>query len=166
MLDSAMGRSVGELFKRHGRQLLTYLKGRAGPNDAPDLLQETFVRALRHGGLAAMPDPQAFLQTIATNLARDRARRRHTEAKYLEFGELPDTASPEAPPGDSIEENDRSRILCATIESLPPRCREVFVLVMQENLPVKEAAERLGMSDSMARRHVRLAFRRCREAVR
>jgi RNA polymerase sigma-70 factor (ECF subfamily) len=41
----------------------------------------------------------------------------------------------------------------------------VFVLVMQESLSVKEAAERLGMSDSMARRHIRLAFRRCREAV-
>jgi RNA polymerase sigma factor (sigma-70 family) len=167
MLDSAMRRSLGELFKRHGRPLLTYLRGRAGPVDAPDLLQETFVRALRHGGLEAMPDPRAFLQTIATNLARDLARRRSTEAKYLEFGDLPEEApSSEAPPGEAVEENDRARILRATVESLPPRCREVFVLVMQENLPVKEAASRLGMSDSMARRHMRLAFRRCREAVR
>ncbi|WP_245258504.1 RNA polymerase sigma factor [Methylosinus sp. LW4] len=158
---------MGELFQRHGRRLLVYLRGKAGANDAPDLLQETFVRAMRHGGLEAMPDPEAFLQVIATNLARDRARRRNTEAKYLEFREeLPEAPSPEAPPGDASEENDRSQLLIATIESLPPRCREVFVLVMQENLPVKKAAERLGISDSMARRHIRLAFRRCREAVR
>ena len=76
MLDTAMRLAVGELFKLHGRQLLTYLRGRAGPDDAPDLLQETFIRALRHGALAAMPEPQAFLQVIATNLARDLARRR------------------------------------------------------------------------------------------
>ncbi|WP_348983902.1 RNA polymerase sigma factor [Methylosinus sp. C49] len=162
-----MRRSVGALFKRHGRQLLVYLRGKAGANDAPDLLQETFIRALRRGGLEAMPDPEAFLHTIATNLARDLARRRVTEAKYLEFKEeLPETPSAEASPGASSEESDRSRLLIATIETLPPRCREVFVLVMQENLPVKEAAARLGISDSMARRHIRLAFRRCREAAR
>ncbi|BBU63708.1 ECF sigma factor [Methylosinus sp. C49] len=167
MLDSALRRSVGALFKRHGRQLLVYLRGKAGANDAPDLLQETFIRALRRGGLEAMPDPEAFLHTIATNLARDLARRRVTEAKYLEFKEeLPETPSAEASPGASSEESDRSRLLIATIETLPPRCREVFVLVMQENLPVKEAAARLGISDSMARRHIRLAFRRCREAAR
>ena len=166
MVETAMRSSLGELFKLHGRQLLTYLKGRAGPDDASDLLQETFIRALRHGGLAAMPDPQAFLQVVATNLARDLARRRKTEAKYLEFGELPEVPSPDAPPGESIEESERSRILRATIESLPPRCREVFILVMKENMPVKQAAKKLGISDSMARRHMRLAFRRCREAVR
>jgi RNA polymerase sigma factor (sigma-70 family) len=166
MSDSTSRHSVSELFKLHGRQLLTYLRGRAGPDDAPDLLQETFVRALRHGGVTAMPDPQAYLQVIATNLARDLARRRTTEAKYLEFGELPDVASPEAPPGDHIEVGERAQILRAAIESLPPRCREVFVLFMQQNVPVSEAAKRLGISDSMARRHVRLAFRRCREAVR
>jgi RNA polymerase sigma-70 factor (ECF subfamily) len=165
MPDSVTPRSVGDLFARHGRQLLAYLKGRAGPNDAPDLLQETFVRALRHGGLTTMPRPEAFLQTIATNLTRDLARRRHTEAKHLEFAdELPEAPAPDAA-GDTIEQSDRERILLATIESLPPRCRAVFVLVMQESLSVKEAAERLGMSDSMARRHIRLAFRRCREAV-
>jgi RNA polymerase sigma factor (sigma-70 family) len=167
MFDTATRRSVGELFKLHGRQLLTYLKGRAGPNDAPDLLQETFVRALRHDGdIATMADPQAFLQVIATNLARDLARRRNTEAKYLEFGDLPDVPSQEAPPADHIEESERSRVFRATIETLPPRCREVFILVMQDNLSVKDAANRLGMSDSMARRHIRLAFRRCREAAK
>ncbi len=166
MLDFALRRSVGELFKRHGRQLLVYLRGKAGANDAPDLLQETFIRALRRGGLEAIPDPEAFLQVIATNLARDRVRRRNTEAKYLEFKEeLPDAPSQEAPPGEASEERERSQLLIATINSLPPRCREVFVLVMRENMPVKEAAARLGISDSMARRHIRLAFRRCREAA-
>lgn len=166
MANSVMRRAVGEIFQRHGRQILAYLNGKAGPNDAPDLLQETFVRALRHGGLTTMPQPEAFLQTIATNLTRDLARRRHTEAKYLEFAdELPEAPAPEAAACEALEQSDRERVFLATIESLPPRCREVFVLVMQENLSVKEAAERLGMSDSMARRHIRLAFRRCREAV-
>jgi len=166
MVDTALRLSLGELFKLHRRQLLTYLKGKAGPDDAPDLLQETFFRALRHGGVAAMPEPQAFLQVVATNLARDLVRRRKTEAKYLEFGDVPEVPSPEAPSDESIGECERSHSLRAAIESLPPRCREAFVLVMKENMPVKEAAKQLGISDSMVRRHIRLAFRRCREVVR
>ena len=157
--------SVSELFNLHGRELLTYLTRRAGPVNGPDLLQETFVRALRHSGAAAIGDPHAFLQVIAVNLARDFARRRKTEAKYLEFGDLPEVPSSESPPGEQLEHSERSRLLQAAVESLPPRCREVFVLVMHENVPLKKAAMRLGISDSMARRHLRLAFQRCRAAV-
>lgn len=156
---------MSELFKLHGRELLTYLTRRAGPDNAPDLLQESFVRALRHGGPAAIANPQAFLQVITVNLARDFARRRKTEAKHLEFGDLPEVPSSEAGPGEHIERSEKSRLLRAEVESLPPRCREVFVLVMHENIPLKEAAKRLGISDSMARRHLRLAFQRCRAAL-
>jgi RNA polymerase sigma factor (sigma-70 family) len=165
MFDSNMRHSISELFKLHRRELLTYLTRRAGPDNASDLLQETFVRALRRRGPAAIADPHAFLQVIAVNLARDFARRRKTEAKYLEFGDLPEVPSTEAAPGEYIEGSEKSQLLRAAVESLPPRCREVFVLVMHENVPLKKAAKRLGISDSMARRHLRLAFQRCRAAV-
>ena len=167
MFDSNSNKrhSVSELFNLHGRELLTYLTRRVGPVNGSDLLQETFVRALRHSGTAAIGDPHAFLQVIAVNLARDFARRRKTEAKYIEFGDLPEIPSSESPPGEQFERSERSRLLQAAVDSLPPRCREVFVLVMHENVPLKKAAKRLGISDSMARRHLRLAFQRCRAAV-
>lgn len=157
---------MSELFKRHKSGLLSYLTRRAGRENAPDLLQETFVRALRHDGLAAVADPPAFLQTIAINLARDFARRRATESKYLEYGALPSSVpSSEAPPGEQIESCEKSRLLCEAVETLPPRCREVFVLVMHEDVPLKQAAKTLGISDSMARRHLRVALQRCRKAL-
>ena len=40
--------SFRELFLRNKRGLLTFLTRRVGREDASDLLQETFVRALRH----------------------------------------------------------------------------------------------------------------------
>ena len=156
---------IRELFTRNKRDLLSYFTRRVGPEDASDLLQETFARALRHGGPAAIADPHAFLQVIAVNLARDFARRRKTEAKYLEFGDLPEVPSSEASPGEQLECSEKSRLLRAAANSLPPRCREVFVLVMHQNVPLKKAAKRLGISDSMARRHLRLAFQRCRAAL-
>jgi len=167
MFDNGNRYSIAELFRLHGRELLSYLTRMAGRDHASDLLQETFVRALRHEGhSAAVADPQAYLQVIAVNLARDFARRRATESKYLDFGSVPaDVPSSEALPLEHVERKERFRLLREAVESLPPRCREVFVLVMHKNIPLKKAAKHLGISDSMARRHLRLAFQRCRAAL-
>jgi DNA-directed RNA polymerase specialized sigma24 family protein len=62
---------IGELFTRNKRELLSYFTRWAGPDDASDLLQETFVRALRYEALHEVADQPAFLQKIATNLTRD-----------------------------------------------------------------------------------------------
>jgi RNA polymerase sigma factor (sigma-70 family) len=158
--------SIRELFLRNKRDLLRYLTRRVGREDASDLLQETFVRALRHDQFATMADPPSLLQRIAINLSRDFARRRRTEAKYLEFGDLPrDTPSAEALPDERFEADEKWRALARAVEALPPRCREVFVLYMYESLPLDEIAGRLGMSRNMAQKHMRLAFQRCLTAL-
>lgn len=155
-----------DLFTRNKRDLLNYLTRRVGRRDAPDLLQETFVRFLQHDQAEAVADPPPFLQQIAINLARDFARRRRTEAKYLEFGELPESApSDEALPDAQLEASEQWRLLCAVIETLPPRCREVFILYMRDGLSLGEIAGQLGISRNMAQKHMRLALQRCWTAL-
>jgi RNA polymerase sigma factor (sigma-70 family) len=157
---------LSELFERNRRVLLGYLICKVGRNDAPDLLQDTFVRFIQHYDCEAVADAPPFLQQIAINLARDFARRRKTEAKYLEFGDLPkDVPSNDAPPSARIEADEQWRLLCAAVDTLPPRCREVFLLCMYENLPLAEIARRLGISRNMAQKHMRLAFQRCFAAL-
>jgi RNA polymerase sigma-70 factor (ECF subfamily) len=46
------------------------------------------------------------------------------------------------------------RRLAAAIDTLPPRCREVFLLVRFENLSNGEAAIRLGISRNMVEKHL------------
>lgn len=160
-------RSIGELFERNRRQLARFLSRRLGPEDASDIVQETFVRVLRAERLEAMEDPPSWLRHIALNLARDHVRKRRTEAKYLDFGELPESAPCDAArPDESVEASEKWRLLYATIEGLPPRCREVFALYLAESLTLAEIAARLGMSQNMAQKHMRLAVRRCLEALR
>jgi RNA polymerase sigma-70 factor (ECF subfamily) len=159
--------SIRELFLRNKRGLLTYLTRRVGREDAPDLLQETFVRALRHDGFEAVVDPPAFLQQIAVNLTRDFARRRKTEANCLEFvGDLPEDApSREVLPDEQFGLEQKTRLLREAMGALPPRCREVFAMFMFEDLPVEEIATRLGISRNVAHKHMRLALQRCRAAL-
>lgn len=155
-----------ELFARHKRDLLAYLTRRVGRRDAPDLLQETFVRFLQKDQIDPVVDPPPFLQQIAINLARDFARRRKTETKYLEFGDLPEgVRSDEILPDVLIEGSQQWRLICASIETLPPRCREVFILYMRDGLTLGEIAGRLGISRNMAQKHMRLALARCWAAL-
>jgi RNA polymerase sigma factor (sigma-70 family) len=155
-----------ELFLRHKRDLLNYLRRRVGPEDASDLLQETFARALRRPEFETIADPPAFLQQIAVNLSRDFARRRRIEANCLEFGDPPEEMASEASaPGARLEADEKTRLLREAVEALPPRCREAFILYVSERLPLDEVAQRLGVSRNMAQKHVRLAFQRCHAAL-
>jgi RNA polymerase sigma factor (sigma-70 family) len=155
-----------DLFLRNKRGLFSFLTRRVGREEASDLLQETFVRALRHDRPEAIADSSAFLKQIAINLTRDSARRRRTEARYLEFGDPPEhVSSGEATPEEAIDHARKARLVLATIDALPPRCREVCVLVMHEGVALGEVARRLGISETMARRHLRLALLRCRAAL-
>lgn len=157
---------IGELFERNSRALLAYLTRRVGAQAAPDLLQETFARALRRDALNGVSDPAAFLQRIAVNLTRDFARRRRIEARYLSLdrflGERPSEA---AKPDEMVDYQRRARLLAAAIEALPPRRREVFELCAFEDLSFAQIAHRLGMSERMARQHMSLAMRSCWAAL-
>jgi len=156
---------IRELFERHQRTLLSYLTRKVGRDAAPDLLQDAFVRVLRHGQLEAVANPPALLQQIAVNLVRDFARRRKTEQAYARYGHfLADPPSDETSPEDKMEYERKSRLLDQAVDVLPPRCREVFELCVAD-VPVKEIAERFGISDRMVRKHLSLAMQLCRAAL-
>jgi hypothetical protein len=52
---------AGMLFMRHGHDLLLFLTRRVGYQDAPDLLQETYLLVLRHAASETITEPDALL---------------------------------------------------------------------------------------------------------
>jgi RNA polymerase sigma factor (sigma-70 family) len=158
---------ISGLFERNKRDLLGYLARRVGREDAADLLQETFVRVIRRGQLEAVDNPPALLQKIAVNLTRDFVRRRKSEAAHFEFGDLPeDVSSSEVPAEERMAHQQRLRCLRAAADTLPPRCREVFVMAAFDDIPLNEIAARLDISRNMVEKHMRFALHRCRAALR
>ena len=67
-------------FTRYAPALKGYLMRTVSLHDAEDLMQEVFLRMAKHNGLGQINNLQAFMFTTATNLLRDRWRRRN--AKY------------------------------------------------------------------------------------
>ncbi|MBY6242599.1 RNA polymerase sigma factor [Methylosinus sp. Sm6] len=158
--------SFRELFLRHRRGLFDYLRRRVGPEDASDLLQETFVRALRRERFEMVDDPPAFLKQIAVNLSRDLARRKESEAKYFVAGEdADDVVDRTIAPDDLFDASERARRFLAAVEALPPKCRQAFVLRRFEDLSHDEIAARLGVTRNMVEKHLRLALERLRAAL-
>ncbi|MFT3719536.1 RNA polymerase sigma factor [Pseudorhodoferax sp.] len=136
------------------------------PHEAQDLVQETFDRVLaRMAAGQPVQNLRALLYAVARNLLIDRHRqlqvRGHAGDEAL--AELP------APPADQPEARyagrQRMRLLVHTIENLPLRCREAFVLHRIDGLPQAEVAARMGVSLNMVERHVMLAVAACRKAL-
>lgn len=155
------------MVARYYRELLNFcarsLKNR---ESAADLVQETYARLLTLGRRGEpVTDPRAFLYRTARNLIVDEHRRNAVRVAEP-LGDLAEAEWPQAAPGDQPEEAaayaQYVRDILATIETLPPRCQEAFVLNRFEGLSHQEVAERMGISRNMVAQHIMRALLACK----
>jgi RNA polymerase sigma-70 factor (ECF subfamily) len=153
-------------FARSSGALLRFLTRRVGFQDAPDLLQETYLRLFRLAEHETIAEPEALLHATAINLVKDHLRRRKTERKYLDFERDADAEpAPNALPDAWMEAEARLKLLVQAVHQLPPRCRQVFIMRRFEDLHQEEIARRLGISRNMVEKHLRLALARLKSAL-
>lgn len=94
-------------------------------DQAQDLAQETFVRALDHDP----ENPRAFVFTIAANLARDEARAAIRRKKHLTLIAGGAAGAAEAPGGaQETEDRERADAVRRALDRLNERDREVLLL--------------------------------------
>lgn len=86
---------------------------------------------------------------------------------------LPESAHPHAPrhlePEEALASQQIIRAYVRTIEALPPRCRDAFILHVFDDLPHAQVALRMGISCSMVEKHIArgmLACKQCERALR
>lgn len=160
--DPAAFERLVELYQRRLHGFFYRLTG--SRDDADDLVQELFLRVVRnidrysHAGHF-----EAWLFRIATNLARDRARRaRANPLRVAAEGQADPEGRPEAvdgsvtsSPSDGLEQSEEAERLHAALEALPPGEREVILLRHYSDLSFREIAEVLGtpLGTALARGH-------------
>lgn len=140
----------GWWLRLHGLALA--VTGRA--QEAEDLVQEAFARALRAPRLPEGPAAQgAWLSTILRNAFTDRLRRLRKER-----GAVPLERRPVAPdPADPVERAE------ASLARLPEEERLVCWLRVVAEVPFRDIAELLSTSKSAVDRTFRRALARLRE---
>lgn len=148
--------SLERLYRDAAPALLAYFRNQpALAGAAEDLLQDTFVRALkRRDRLAAAVSHRAYLFGIARHVGLDALRRMKPGG---EAAELPGT--PEVQPDERLE------TMRVAISELPSLHREVLLLKLQQELSYEEIAEALDIPVGTVRSRLHHAVLRLRQAL-
>jgi RNA polymerase sigma-70 factor (sigma-E family) len=132
---------IQRCFDASYRRLVGQLYGVCGDlSEAEDVVAEAFARAVsRRRTFERLDNPEAWLRTVAVNLARSRYRRRKVGERLI--GRTQVTHQSEHRPDLS----DDRIALVAALRALPDHQRETLALHYLADLPVAEVAETLGV---------------------
>ncbi|MCS4234837.1 sigma-70 family RNA polymerase sigma factor [Stenotrophomonas sp. BIGb0135] len=149
------------LYRDHRSWLHGWLSGRVGCREtAADLTQDTFIRLLQDRDLAALREPRAFLTTVARGLAANWFRRQSLERAYLDqLAALPEGVVPSLE--DQALVREALQQIDAMLDGLPVAARQVFLLAQFEGLRYEAIAQRLHLSLSTVKRHMKRALVGC-----
>jgi len=148
---------VEGLYRRHGRAIEGYLRRLVGPCDgAEDLLQETFVQAIRSGeALLRATSPKAWLFGVARNVGMNARRRRKA------FAPLPEDVASQA----GTEDDPRLDRMRHAIAALGQAQREAIELRLQDELSYEEIAAVTSVPVGTVRSRLHHAVRRLRQTL-
>ncbi len=159
---------VARLFAEHRGALQAFLYRRVRQRPvAAELAQEVYVRMLRVPDIGAIRDPGAYLYTVASNLARDHARRERQDGTVLdvddplvqeELAELPGFAG-------QLDAEQLIKRLSEVLHQLPPKCHAALVMQYWQELSYEEIALRLGVSTHMVKKYLSQAMAQCRRRM-
>jgi RNA polymerase sigma factor (sigma-70 family) len=142
-------------YRQYGSVLLRYLGRRFGRDGADDLLQETFVQALRRPQRAGETvSPRAWLFGIARHVGLTAFRRRRLTV-----------ALPEALDQAKAEADSRLDDMRQAITKLPQEMRETLELRLADDLSYEEIAAVLEIPVGTVRSRLHNAVKKLREEM-
>ena len=134
-----------------------FLVASAGPKEADDCFQETFLAALR--AYPRLPDGsnlRGWVMTIAYRKAMDAHRGRRRRAEPV--GEVPEVPAPD------VAEPEPE--LWRAVRALPNGQRGAIMLRFVADLPYSDIAASLGCTPEAARQRVGEGLKRLKERIR
>jgi RNA polymerase sigma factor (sigma-70 family) len=144
------------LLDEHRADVYRFLVATAGPSEADDCFQETWISALRAYPALRRPDNlRAWLFRIAQNKAIDAHRARGGRA--VPVAALPEGATQSLP--------DREPELWARVRELPTKQRTAVFCRSVLGMPYDELALLLESSEEAARRNVHEGLKRLKEEL-
>lgn len=148
------------LVAHHHDPLSAYVRSLVDSSaQASDIVQETWARAIPPLREGKVENVRAFLYRIARNLVIDGARDRGKWSPWVLDEDLGGLIADDAPSAEqAVLARDQLRVLLELVESLPPRCREIFALRKIEGLHQAEIAEQLGITRGAVEKQLRHAL--------
>jgi RNA polymerase sigma factor (sigma-70 family) len=109
--------------------------------DAEDIVQDAYLRAIRHYGGFQGGDGKAWLLAIVRNRCYDSMRQKGIRERTMPFDEeIHNVRQATLDPEDSLLEQERAELLRRALAELPAELREVLILRELEQLSYTEIA--------------------------
>jgi RNA polymerase sigma factor (sigma-70 family) len=159
---------VERLFAEHAGALQAFLYRRVRRHpDAAELAQEVYVRMLRVPDMTTVRNPEAYLYAVASNLAKEHARREPHHSKVLDIDDpLVQEQLSELPAfGGQLDRELRLKRLREVLRQLSPKCQAAVELQYWHGLSYEEIAQRLGVSTNMIKKYLSQALVHCRRRM-
>lgn len=161
--NAVSSQALADFYYARHEQLQKYLFWHVRSKEiAEELAQETYLRFLKHPNPKQILDLNAFLFTIAANLARDHLRALKREQSREFIGLDTELADPQPHTEELIAHHCLERQLQLAIVNLPQKTQQVFLLYHAEDLSYKQIAAHLNISTRTVEYHLRQALILCR----
>lgn len=134
--------------------------------DVDDILQGVAARVAARDRDVPVENKTAFLFSIASNLLKDRGRRRlvRRQGEHVALDDV-ELADPAALQDDVLDGRQRLRRFLTALEALPGKEREVFVLHRMEGRTLLQVGEQTGLTLAQVRKLVERAMARLARKV-
>lgn len=146
-----------QMVDLYGRKLYAYaLSLTRYPSDAQDIIQEVFLSTWKHRshldvGKSLNSYLHASVYNQFVNLYRKKSKVALVEQRYVEhLNGIINT--------DDSEVEEHLQLLSKSIEKLPPKCKEVFILNKKEGLSHSEISSYLQISVKAVEAHITKAY--------
>ena len=159
---------VERLFAQHGGALRAFLNRRMHRHpDTADIAQEVYVRMLRIPDMGAIRNPEAYLFTVASNLAKEHAHQERRDREALDVNDpaLQEQLAELPALSGQLDSEQRIKRLREVLPQLPPKCHAAVVLQYWHGLSYEEIALRLGVSTHMVKKYLSQALVHCRRRM-
>ena len=134
--------------------------------EAEDMVQEAYIRAIRHHGGFRGGDEKAWLLAIVRNQCYDRLRQKGALLRTEEFDEIHHSAQQQSPtPESALLIAERSQILRRALEELPAEYREVLVPRELEQLSYRYIAQIAGIPIGTVMSRINRARQRLQQSL-
>jgi RNA polymerase sigma factor (sigma-70 family) len=165
---SDQARWFSEEIQPHEPALRAYLRSQFPTvHDVDDLVQESYVRILEVQRSGRIECAKAYLFATARNVALSILRRPRIfiDQPVTEFPAL-GVVEEGADVAERASVRQEVAVLLAAVDSLPRRCREIFILRKLQGLSQKEIARQLGLSEQTVQVQIGRGTRKCADYFR
>jgi len=164
-------RAFRELFDRYHRQLLAVAVGLTGnPDDAMDVVQETFIRA--HKNLGSFQGESSFytwLYRIAVNLGIDYRRRAARRAEIVQPEPIDENVKDSdrtSGPESELERHQLGARILRAIDELTPEHKAAIILREIEGLSYEDISQVMQCSKGTVMSRLHYARRKLQAKLR